>query len=73
MFAQEIALKLGVAPRTLLDYEAAGVVTPRRDNYDRRVYTDADLAAIHDYMATRKMHRQRREVPRTLNRTTRQV
>ena len=57
MFSSEAAKKLGVAPRTLFDYEAAGVFTARRDQHGRRTYTESDLAAIRVYMATRKMHR----------------
>lgn len=61
MLAKQVALKLGVAPRTLCDYEAAGVIRPRRDAYGRRVYTEADIEACRAHMATRKMHRVRDE------------
>jgi DNA-binding transcriptional MerR regulator len=59
MLASEAARKLGVAPRTLIDYEAAGVFTVRRDQCGRRVYTEVDLAAIRAHMERRAMHRQK--------------
>ena len=49
MLAQEIALKLGLSPRTLLDYQHKGIIKPRRDRHGRWLYTDEHITAIRSH------------------------
>lgn len=57
MRATDVALRLGLNPRTLLDFIHAGVITPARDRHGRWVYTEAHIEAIRAHMATRKVRR----------------
>lgn len=54
MRATDVALRLGLNPRTLLDFIHAGVITPARDRHGRWVYTEAHIKAISEHIARRQ-------------------
>ena len=69
MLAKEAALRLGLSPRTLLDYQRRGVITPLRDRFGRWNYTEAHIAAVRAHMASRAVHHiPDFPVPRTFSR-----
>lgn len=39
---------VGLSERTLRDYEAKGLITPRRDASGRRLYADSDITQIRE-------------------------
>lgn len=46
MKATEAARKLGLKERTLRDWEAKGVIHPKRDSTGARIYTQEDLKVL---------------------------